>query len=64
MTPEAGQAIVDAVVGPMRDVLERAVTLLERLSDRVDVLELELAYRRETPPEPSITPRRFGTGSV
>jgi hypothetical protein len=52
MTPEAGQAIADAVTASIRDVLDRAVTLLERLSDRVDVLELELAYRREAPPEP------------
>ena len=51
MTPADGQAIADAVAS-MRDVLERAVTLLERLTDRVDVLELELAYRRETPPAP------------
>jgi len=35
---------------PICDVLGRLVGALERLSARVDVLELELAYRREADP--------------
>jgi hypothetical protein len=36
-----------ALVAPFKDVTERALALLERLTDRVEVLELEVLHRRE-----------------
>jgi hypothetical protein len=35
---------------PLFDVLNRTITLLERLTDRVEVLELEVMHRRPSPP--------------
>jgi hypothetical protein len=41
-----------ALIGPIQEVMEHAVQLLERLTDRVEVLELEVLHRQRTPNTP------------
>jgi hypothetical protein len=46
MTDEDAKQIADAFVGPVREVLERVMALVERLTNRVEVLELERLHRQ------------------
>ncbi len=50
-----------AIIDPIRDLLDRTLTLLERLTDRVETLELDALHRRAAPDDsPERRPRDPG----
>ena len=44
-----------AVVGPMRELFDKVITVLERLTTRVEVLELERTFRQPGSTTPTDT---------
>jgi len=48
-----------AVVGPMRELFDKVITVLEQQNARLEVLELERAFRRDesTTPAPDGEPQ-------
>jgi hypothetical protein len=50
MTDDEMTALTSALVGPVRELLDRMTTLIEKLTNRVEVLELESLHRRDLPP--------------
>jgi hypothetical protein len=49
MTNDEKLELAEQVNGPVREVLHRMMTIVERILDRVEVLELERMHRREVP---------------
>jgi hypothetical protein len=43
------EAIADATIEPIRELLDQTMTIIERLSHRVEVLELEQLHRASAP---------------
>jgi len=48
MTEQDAKQIAEAFIGPVKELLERSITLIERLAARIEVLELERLHQRES----------------
>jgi hypothetical protein len=66
MNDDEMRALAQAVVDPLRGFMERTIALLERLTDRVEVMELEVLNRRPSPPNctPNAPPSTDGNDSA
>jgi len=53
---EDARRLAAAIAEPMKELLEKVVTILEQLTTRVEVLELEALHRKSTPIAPSDGP--------
>ena len=59
MTDDDAKQIAKAVSGPVKELLDKVITVLELHNARLEVLELERAFRRDesTTPAPDGEPQ-------